>query len=80
MSNLSAELALAAADAADIADRLTEPERAELVREWTRLTDSVDGRFSDGAAVIAVLDWRQSLRGRYRASPRPAKLTFMSPT
>lgn len=80
MSNLSTELALAAADAADIADRLTEPERAELVRDWTRLTDSVDARFSDGAAVLAVRDWRRSLRDRYRAATRPQKLTFMSPT
>ena len=58
--NLAAEKARAAARCRELAERLTQADRDDLIRAWTRTLDEADAARSDGAAERVLTDFREA--------------------
>ena len=65
--NLAAEKARAAARCRELAERLTEAERDDLIRAWTRTQDEADAAHSDGAAERVLAEFRKEIDSRLSA-------------
>ena len=65
--NLAAEKVRAAARCRELAERLTEAERDDLIRAWTRTQDEADAAHSDGAAERVLAEFRKEIDSRLSA-------------
>jgi hypothetical protein len=70
--SLNAELAAAARWIRARAERLPESERPDVARLWRELLTEVENCWSDGAAELAVIQWRQDLEAKLGPTTSPA--------
>jgi hypothetical protein len=57
--SLNAELALAARSMNAVAERIPEAARPDLAALWGELMDEIEDCRSEGAAALAVIEWRR---------------------
>jgi len=62
--SVNAELAAAARWVRSAADKLPEEHRPDIAAEWTELMDVVEASRSEGAAILAIVNWRADMQGR----------------
>lgn len=62
--SLAAEMAAAARAMNAHAARLPAERRPDLAELWAELTDLVEDCRSDGAAVLAVIEWRRDVEAK----------------
>jgi hypothetical protein len=62
--SLNSELALASRVLNAYNDRLPAEHKLDLEAEWNGLVDAVNECRSDGAARLAVIEWRQRLKAK----------------
>jgi hypothetical protein len=62
--SLQAELDAAASRVREIAAKLPQSIQPDMAAEWGRLMRQVEEARSTGAAILAVIEWRQRLERR----------------
>jgi formate dehydrogenase maturation protein FdhE len=72
--SLSAEKAAAARWLKAKAEQLPPEHRPDVAEEWGRLLHSIEDTRSDGAAVMAILEWRQEMAEKLSATLAHAPL------
>jgi hypothetical protein len=68
--SLNSELALASRVLNAYNDRLPAEHKLDLEAEWNGLADAVNECRSDGAARLAVIEWRQRLKAKVSTGGR----------
>jgi len=64
MPSLRYEIAHAARRARALNAQLPERLRLDLAAEWSILEDEIDAARSEGAAELALIEWRERVEGR----------------
>jgi len=64
----NAELAVAAARIRTLAERIPEEYRPDVATAWAELMQAVEATRSEGAAVVAIREWREAFEARLCAA------------
>lgn len=62
--SVNLELAAAARWVRAAVDQLPEEHRPDVGEDWSELMDTVEASRSEGAAILAIVDWRAEMQRR----------------